>query len=124
MLFFFKKDDPTLAEKTVNISKEVTVNEIPARSQSVKASDSLQKSSPNSPNRTIGFKFNKSKIENNENTLNISATRKKLEKLNYKRGIDILEVYKEKCKHLKIDINKTNLESNQKKIQISNSLGM
>ncbi len=124
MLFFFKKDDPTLAEKTVNISKEVTVNEIPARSQSVKASDSLQKSSPNSPNRTIGFKFNKSKKENNENMLNISATRKKLEKLNYKRGIDILEVYKEKCKHLKIDINKTNLESNQKKIQISNSLGM
>jgi hypothetical protein len=124
LLFFFKKDDPTLAEKTVNISKEVTVNEIPARSQSVKASDSLQKSSPNSPNRTIGFKFNKSKKENNENMLNISATRKKLEKLNYKRGIDILEVYKEKCKHLKIDINKTNLESNQKKIQISNSLGM
>ncbi len=124
MLFFLKKDDPTLAEKTVNISKEVTVNEIPARSQSVKASDSLQKSSPNSPNRTIGFKFNKSKKENNENILNISATRKKLEKLNYKRGIDILEVYKEKCKHLKIDINKTNLESNQKKIQISNSLGM
>ncbi len=124
MLFFLKKDDPTLAEKTVNISKEVTVNEIPARSQSVKASDSLQKSSPNSPNRTIGFKFNKSKKENNENMLNISATRKKLEKLNYKRGIDILEVYKEKCKHLKIDINKTNLESNQKKIQISNSLGM
>jgi hypothetical protein len=124
LLFFLKKDDPTLAEKTVNISKEVTVNEIPARSQSVKASDSLQKSSPNSPNRTIGFKFNKSKKENNENMLNISATRKKLEKLNYKRGIDILEVYKEKCKHLKIDINKTNLESNQKKIQISNSLGM
>ena len=87
------------------------MNEIPARSHSVKADSLHQKSNPNSPNKTIGFKFNKSKKENNnnENMPNVSTTRKKLEKLNYKRGIDLLEVYKEKCRHLKIDMNKTNL---------------
>ena len=38
--------------------------------------------------------------------------RKKLEKINYKSGIDILEAYKARCALLKNNMNRVNLENN------------
>lgn len=97
----------------MSIAKEVMVTEIPARSQSIKTADPGQKSASSSPSKSIGFKFNKSRRDspNNENSPGSSTPRKKLERLNYKNGIDILEIYKQKCL-LKNDVNKINVENN------------
>lgn len=100
------------------------MNEIPGRSQSVKGdTTSGQKSVSSSPSKSIGFKFNKSKkvdSPNNENSSGTSTPRKKLERLNYRNGIAILEEYKQKCL-LKNDKNKINVENNTDNIKVINT---
>lgn len=54
-----------------------------------------------SPGRNLAFKFNKSKKDSTVNSPSSSinsSPRKKFEKLNYKTGADILEIYKAKLK--------------------------
>jgi uncharacterized LabA/DUF88 family protein len=77
-----------LRKDEINLSKDAVLNIPPSTQQST-------------PVRSTGFKFNKSKKENQQ--LNQSSSpsltstpRKKQEKLNYKSGIDILELYKSK----------------------------
>ena len=131
------------SEPRMNISNAPTMNEVSTASDSnikLKPKEpnvtpqhqtqqqQQQTSNTSTPNRTIGFKFNKSKKEvnsasnsnNNSNPTSqfpsvTSTPRKKLEKLNYKSGIDILELYKAKhsCKMLNNDVSQIILENNR-----------
>lgn len=125
--FFILEDGHSLNEKRLSVTKETNINEILSttamtRTLSAKKNEPPPKTTTtvNSPNKTIGFKFNKSKKDsaNNENNVTgVSAAappRKKFEKLNYKNGVDILEAYKERVALLKSDKNRVNLENNAK----------
>lgn len=85
---------------------EYTVNETANEAQTPKTSK-IDPNSSSTPNRNIAFKFNKSKKEKKDTNSagNVpqypsisSSPRKKIEKLNYKSGSDILEIYKSKYK--------------------------
>ena len=123
------------SEPRVNISNPPTMNEVSAASEtgvklkSKEANVTPQhhiSSNTSTPNRTIGFKFNKSKKESSATTnpnsnpssqfASITSTpRKKLERLNYRSGNDILEAYKKRhsCKMISDEVSQIILENDR-----------